>query len=50
MVLGTDQVLYKYRMGNGDDADDVFRSSDGFQISFPSRARAIRYQGQMVQS
>lgn len=42
MVFGTDQVPYKYRMSNGADADDVFKSSDGFQISITIPAKAIR--------
>lgn len=50
MVLGKDHVLYKYRTGHGDAAADVFISSDDFQISIPSPTKAIRYQGQMVQS
>lgn len=46
----TDQVFYKYRMRNGYDTEDVFKSSDDFQVSIPIPENAIRDEEQVVQS
>lgn len=44
------EVFYKYRMRNGYDAGDVFKSGDDIQVSIPIPENAIRDEGQVVQS